>query len=492
MPSWPKTSKRSLEIEFSVLRILSAPFVIAHWQVGNYLAGLGAPLEAAKGERASVYLTNALTGWDPPRGPKANLPLFPELERERDAAEHVKRDVPILVVLGNPPYNAFAGTSPEEEQGLVELYKDGLIRKWGIKKFNLDELYVRFMRVAERRVAEGTKRGVVCYISSFSYVADPSFVVMREKLLCDFDSIWIDCLNGDSRETGKRTPAGEPDPSIFSTEYNTAGIRLGTAIGLFARKAEHKPPVVVNYRDFWGRSKRQELLDSVAGPGTRLPYREAKPTKENRYSFRPQAVSAAYRSWPQVINFCDTSPIAGLQEMRFGSLMGLDRAEVEKRISYYLDPSHTWTEVMAAGFGPIRNAGGFVAETARSDLLTKEAFSQSKIRRYSLYPLDNRWAYWTPTPTMWNRARPQLVSNAFAENRFFVVRMTAERPEEGVPAIVTGALPDYHLLRPNVVAIPFMVEHRRHGLFAAERRANSRRLPEPTLNRLRCPTPIEI
>ena len=74
--------------------ILSAPFVIAHWQVGNYLAGLGAPLEAAKGERASVYLTNALTGWDPPRGPKANLPLFPELERERDAAEHVKRDVP--------------------------------------------------------------------------------------------------------------------------------------------------------------------------------------------------------------------------------------------------------------------------------------------------------------------------------------------------------------------------------------------------------------
>jgi hypothetical protein len=52
----------------------------------------------------------------------------------------------LLVVLGNPPYNAFSGTSPEEEQGLVEPYKDGLIKKWGIKKFNLDELYVRFMR----------------------------------------------------------------------------------------------------------------------------------------------------------------------------------------------------------------------------------------------------------------------------------------------------------------------------------------------------------
>jgi len=95
------------------------------------LAQIGAPLDATHGERASVYLTNSLTGWEPPKGPKANLPLFPELEQERDAAEHVKRDVPLLVVLGNPPYNAFSGTSPEEEQGLVEPYKDGLIKKWG-------------------------------------------------------------------------------------------------------------------------------------------------------------------------------------------------------------------------------------------------------------------------------------------------------------------------------------------------------------------------
>ena len=124
--------------------IMSAPFVIAHWQVGNLLADVGAPANATKDERPAIYLTNALTGWEPPSGPKATLPLFPELEKERDQAEHVKRDVPILVVIGNPPYNAFAGTSPEEEYGLVEPYKDGLVSKWNIKKFNLDDLYVRF------------------------------------------------------------------------------------------------------------------------------------------------------------------------------------------------------------------------------------------------------------------------------------------------------------------------------------------------------------
>ena len=149
--------------------IMSAPFVIAHWQVGNLLAGFGAPIDATKDERPAIYLTNALTGWEPPSEPKAALPLFPELEEERDQAERVKRDVPILVVLGNPPYNAFAGTSPEEESGLVEPYKDGLISEWGIKKFNLDELYVRFFRIAERRIAQ-TGRGVVSYISELFVV----------------------------------------------------------------------------------------------------------------------------------------------------------------------------------------------------------------------------------------------------------------------------------------------------------------------------------
>src|ERR1019366_10512026 len=103
---------------------------------------------------------------------------------------------------------------------------------WGIKKFNLDELYVRFFRLAERRIAEKTGKGIVSFISNFSYLADPSFVVMRQRFLQEFDSIWIDCLNGDSRETGKLKPEGKPDPSAFSTASNREGIRVGTAIGL--------------------------------------------------------------------------------------------------------------------------------------------------------------------------------------------------------------------------------------------------------------------
>src|SRR5450756_38811 len=101
--------------------ILPAPFVISHLQIGMLLHRLGAPLSDEANERAGVYLTNALTGWEPPSEPKQHL-LFTEMEEERDKAEAVKQHAPILVVLGNPPYNGFAGVSPVEEEGLLDPY----------------------------------------------------------------------------------------------------------------------------------------------------------------------------------------------------------------------------------------------------------------------------------------------------------------------------------------------------------------------------------
>ncbi len=93
--------------------LIPAPFVVAHLQLGLLLAQKGAPL--AEDERAAVFLTKALTGWEPPAAERAPL-LFPELDAERNAAEEVKRDRPILVVLGNPPYNGFADIAPDETE----------------------------------------------------------------------------------------------------------------------------------------------------------------------------------------------------------------------------------------------------------------------------------------------------------------------------------------------------------------------------------------
>lgn len=100
--------------------ILPAPLVVSHLQIGLLLQMLGAPLSEQAGQRAGVYLTNALTGWETREQPPLE---WPELDAERTEATSVKTEKPILVVFGNPPYNAFAGVSPKEEEGLVEPYK---------------------------------------------------------------------------------------------------------------------------------------------------------------------------------------------------------------------------------------------------------------------------------------------------------------------------------------------------------------------------------
>ena len=79
----------------------------------------------------------------------------------------------------------------------------------------LNDLYVRFYRMAERQIVEKTGEGIVCYISNYSWLDGLSHPGMRERYLEAFDEITIDCLNGDKYKTGKSTPDGQPDPQRF-------------------------------------------------------------------------------------------------------------------------------------------------------------------------------------------------------------------------------------------------------------------------------------
>ena len=115
-----RVKQAALERVFG-FEIMPAPFVVAHLQVGLTMQDLDAPLAEDGDERAGVFLTNALTGWEP----TVQKPLpFPELEEERDRAERVKQETPILVILGNPPYNGFCRhVEIHEERQLFEAYR---------------------------------------------------------------------------------------------------------------------------------------------------------------------------------------------------------------------------------------------------------------------------------------------------------------------------------------------------------------------------------
>ncbi|MDA8049247.1 MAG: hypothetical protein M0002_04445 [Rhodospirillales bacterium] len=319
------------------------------------------------------------------------------------------RERPILVVLGNPPYNAFAGTSPAEESGLVAPYKEGLRAKWGIRKFNLDDLYVRFFRVAEGRIAEETGRGVVCFISNHSWLSMQSYVVMRERLVQEFDCIWIDNLNGSKFETGKVAPDGSPDPSVFSTDANREGIQVGTAIALLVRKSVTPRKTKQFYRDFWGTGKRALLLATLDPGDGDVTYVVVAPSAANRFSLRPSVVADAYAAWPKLPDLAAIQPLNGLMEKRGGALIDDDRARLEQRMRTYFDPARDWESVRAEIGGLANDAGRFPAKRTRENARRKGVFSERQIVRYFLRPFDLRWTYTTPDRPIWNEPRPELL-----------------------------------------------------------------------------------
>ena len=144
--------------------------------------------------------------------------------------------------------------------------------------------------MAERRIVEKTGRGVVCFISNYSWLDGLSFPGMRERYLEAFDAVRVDCLNGDKYKTGKIAPDGSPDPSIFSTPGDPVGIQVGTAIATLVRKQDHAPAGEIAFRHLWGQSKREELLETSEVEPNVL-YKEVEPILPLGLPFTPITVS---------------------------------------------------------------------------------------------------------------------------------------------------------------------------------------------------------
>ena len=248
--------------------IMPAPFVVAHLQVGLTMQTLDAALSDDADERPGVFLTNALTGWEP----RTQKPLpFPELEEERDRAERVKQEAPILVIIGNPPYNGFAGVAVDEERELSQAYRSTR-RAPRPQGQGLNDLYVRFFRMAERRIADKTGQGVVCFISNYSWLDGLSFSGMRERFLEAFDAVRIDNLHGD-RIISEYAPDGRSSETAFAIRGQSPGIRVGVSIAMLSKTgivADGSKIKHVRYRDFHqsrADDRRKALLDSLDAPG---------------------------------------------------------------------------------------------------------------------------------------------------------------------------------------------------------------------------------
>ncbi|MDE2818093.1 MAG: N-6 DNA methylase, partial [Chloroflexota bacterium] len=400
--------------------IMPAPFVVAHLQVGLTMQALDAPLAEDGDERAGIFLTNALTGWEP-SGWKA-LP-FPELEEERERANSVKQEKPILVVLGNPPYNGFAGMAVDEERELSEAYR-ATKRVRRPEGQGLNDLYVRFFRMAERRIAEKTGQGVVCFISNYSWLDGLSFTGMRERYLEAFDIIRIDNLHGD-RIISEYAPDGRTSETVFSISGKSPGIRIGTSITLLSKtSASSTEGKHVLYRGFdqaRADERRQALLDSLDAPTMDSGYAKLEPDIRLGLPFKPIAVSEDWFGWPALPDLFPTS-YPGVKTSRDSFLVDMDLDRLQARVADYFAAELSHEEIARRYPGVMQSTARYNARAVRSALLDRGGPIESGFMRYTYRPFDTRWLYWESETKLLDEKREKYKPHVFKGNVWLEAR----------------------------------------------------------------------
>ena len=251
--AWPGYVQEHLLPRLFGFELLMAPYAICHLKLALEIGGAEAGFAMPAGERLNVFLTNTL---DEPHDALSGqlILLAHEIAREAASADDVKRDKPVMVIIGNPPYSGHSankgpwirellrGKDGVEDTGSYFQVDGGPLRERQVKWLNDD--YVKFIRYAHRRI-ERTGEGVMGFVTNHRYLDNPTFRGMRQSLMDTFDEMYVLDLHGNSRKK-ERTPEGGKDENVFD-------IQQGVAVCLFVKRADGAVgPTRVFHADLWG------------------------------------------------------------------------------------------------------------------------------------------------------------------------------------------------------------------------------------------------
>jgi type I restriction-modification system DNA methylase subunit len=203
--------------------LLMASYAMAHLKLSMLLAETGyknSPKGGGSDQRLNVYLTNSLEEHHKDTGT-----IFSSwLSAESNEANRIKRDVPVMCVIGNPPYSVSSSNKGEWIESLISDYKKNLNEK----SYNsLSDDYVKFIRYGEHFIDKNGE-GILAYISNNSFLDGIVFKRMREHLMKTFDKIYILDLHGNAKKK-ETTPEGGKDENVFD-------IMQGVSINIFVKK----------------------------------------------------------------------------------------------------------------------------------------------------------------------------------------------------------------------------------------------------------------
>ena len=238
---WSSYIENDLIPRLHGFELLMASYAMCHLKLDRILTEMG--YQPSKNPpRLSVYLTNALEEGEPAN---QTLPFTQWLTDEAKGANEIKSDLPIMCVIGNPPYLGEGGVSEGWLGNLMDDYKKEPGGKVKLKERNpkwINDLYVKFIRMSSHLI-EKNGEGVLGFITNHGYLDNPTFRGMRWHLLNTFDKIWILDLHGNAKKK-EVSPDGSADKNVFD-------IQQGVSI-IIAAKKQGTGLAEVKHADLWG------------------------------------------------------------------------------------------------------------------------------------------------------------------------------------------------------------------------------------------------
>ena len=218
---WSNYVETHLLPRLNGFELLMASYAMAHLKLDLLLTETG--YKPTRDQRFRVYLTNSLEESHPDTGT-----LFANwLSTEANEANHIKRDTPVMCVIGNPPYAVSSTNKGEWIQNLIADYKKDLNER----KINLDDDYIKFIRYGQHYIDKNGS-GILAYISNNSFIDGITHRQMRKHLLESFDKIYIFDLHGNAKKQETCTD-GSPDQNVFD-------IMQGVSINIFVKTGKKK------------------------------------------------------------------------------------------------------------------------------------------------------------------------------------------------------------------------------------------------------------
>ena len=429
---------------FYAFELMMAPYAVGHLKMSFLLEEIGYHLKTD--DRFKLYLTNTL---EMEELAQTELPGMVSLSEESHLAAKVKKEQPILVILGNPPYS---GHSANRGPWIDNLLKNGYTHPNGLKDDGyyrvdgkplgeknpkwLQDDYVKFIRFAQWKIDQAGE-GVLGFITNHGYLDNPTFRGMRQSLMNSFNEIYILDLHGNSLKK-ERCPDGSKDENVFD-------IRQGTAIELFikqstkeaADKKGKNEDQKVFHSDLWGtRDKKYQWL--LENDITSTDWQRLSPKSEfYLYIPRDEKLLKLYEKAPKMTDIFPINSV-GIVTARDKFVIDTDKRALKHRIKMLCD--ETFPDELIQQPYKLKDKSNWKLKNARKSL-RKDNDWEGSITRILYRPFDIRWIFYHDA--MVERSMKNVMRHMLKENLGFLM-----------PKRVETKIPWSHILCSNEI-----VEH---------------------------------